>query len=63
MSLHAGQCWTYRAPSGYETSRIIIGAIVTFDGDRSIVLLQRDQRPTPARGRQRRDRNHSPFCP
>jgi hypothetical protein len=37
MDLHAGQCWTYRAPSGFETSRLVIGAIVTFDGDRSIV--------------------------
>ena len=37
MDLHAGQCWTYRAPSGFEASRLVIGAIVTFDGDRSIV--------------------------
>jgi hypothetical protein len=37
MNLHAGQCWTYRAPIGFETSRLVIGAIVTFDGDRSIV--------------------------
>lgn len=37
MVLHAGQCWTYRAPPGHETSRLIIGAIATFDGDRSIV--------------------------
>jgi hypothetical protein len=37
MELHAGQCWTYRAPSGFETSRLVIGAIVKFDGDRSIV--------------------------
>jgi hypothetical protein len=37
MGLSAGQCWTYRAPNGFETSRLIIGAIVTFDGERSIV--------------------------
>jgi hypothetical protein len=37
MGLSAGQCWTYRAPNGFETSRLIIGAIVTFEGERSIV--------------------------
>lgn len=33
----AGQSWTYRAPAGFESSRLIIGAIATFDGDRNIV--------------------------
>jgi len=37
MEFHAGQCWTYRAPEGYESSRLIIGAIVTFERDRSII--------------------------
>jgi hypothetical protein len=37
MNLAAGQSWTYRAPEGFEASRLIIGAIVTFDGKRSIV--------------------------
>jgi hypothetical protein len=37
MQLSAGQCWTYRAPQGFEASRLIIGAIVAFGGKRSIV--------------------------
>jgi hypothetical protein len=37
MEFHAGQCWTYRAAEGFESSRIIIGAIVTFSGGRSVV--------------------------
>jgi hypothetical protein len=37
MSFAAGQCWTYRAPRGFETSRLLIGAIASFDGHRNIV--------------------------
>ncbi|MGE3228526.1 MAG: hypothetical protein AB7J30_03730 [Hyphomicrobium sp.] len=37
MNFHAGQSWTYRAPKGFEASRLLIGAIATFDHDRSIV--------------------------
>jgi hypothetical protein len=37
MDLVAGQSWTYRAPEGFEGSRIVIGAIVRFVGSRSIV--------------------------
>jgi hypothetical protein len=37
MDFHAGQCWTYRAPHGFESSRLLIGAIATFDGHRNIV--------------------------
>lgn len=36
-SFAAGQCWTYRAPPGFETSRIIIGAIVTFEDREAII--------------------------
>jgi hypothetical protein len=33
----AGQRWTYRAPEGFENSRIVIGAIVSFeDGERVV---------------------------
>jgi hypothetical protein len=39
MQLSAGQSWTYRAPEGFEASRLIIGAIVTFGGKRSIVCV------------------------
>lgn len=33
----AGQRWTYRAPAGFEASRLIIGAIVTFPEREQIV--------------------------
>lgn len=33
----AGQCWTYRTPAGYEPSRIVIGAVVTFDDGQVVV--------------------------
>ena len=37
MSFATGQRWTYRAPEGYEASRIVIGAILRFDGSESII--------------------------
>jgi hypothetical protein len=37
MNVAAGQCWTYRAPKGFEASRLLIGAVATFGGDRTIV--------------------------
>ncbi len=37
MEFAAGQSWTYRAPEGFETSRLLIGAIASFDGHRTIV--------------------------
>ncbi|HEX7076735.1 MAG TPA: hypothetical protein VF226_22070 [Hyphomicrobiaceae bacterium] len=33
----AGERWTYRAPAGFEHSRIIVGAVVTFT-DREPVI-------------------------
>lgn len=37
MSFAAGQRWTYRAPQGYEASRIVIGAVVSFgEGERVV---------------------------
>jgi hypothetical protein len=38
MGLAAGQSWTYRAPQGFESSRLLIGAIATFGGEQKIVL-------------------------
>jgi hypothetical protein len=35
--LAAGQSWTYRAPAGFEASRMLIGAIVTFPDSARIV--------------------------
>lgn len=37
MKFAAGQSWTYRAPRGFEASRLLIGAIATFGGDRAII--------------------------
>lgn len=37
MDFSAGQSWSYRAPEGFESSRIIIGAVVTFTGDQHIL--------------------------
>lgn len=37
IPLAAGQRWTYRAPEGFETSRMIIGALVTFADSPPIV--------------------------
>ena len=36
MSFEAGQQWTYRAPADIADSRIIIGAMVEFEGGRRI---------------------------
>jgi hypothetical protein len=33
----AGQRWTYRAPAGFEASRIVIGAVVSCSGDQKVV--------------------------
>ncbi|HKZ97297.1 MAG TPA: hypothetical protein VJ045_09980 [Hyphomicrobiaceae bacterium] len=37
MTFAAGQRWIYRAPEGFEASRLVIGAILKFDGGHSIV--------------------------
>lgn len=33
----AGECWSYRAPKGFETSRILVGAVLTFQDREPIV--------------------------
>lgn len=35
--LAAGQQWTYRTPAGFETSRLVIGAIVSFQDHEPVV--------------------------
>jgi hypothetical protein len=37
MEFAAGQSWTYRAPQGFESSRLLIGAIASFDRHRTII--------------------------
>lgn len=31
MTFAAGQCWRYRAPEGFETSRLIVGAVIEVE--------------------------------
>lgn len=33
MQFSAGQRWAYRAPAGFEASRIVIGAVAVFPGE------------------------------
>lgn len=37
MEFAAGQSWTYRAPSGFESSRLQIGAIASFGARGTII--------------------------
>lgn len=37
MNFAAGQRWTYRAPPGFEASRIVIGAVVSFGAHDRVV--------------------------
>lgn len=39
LELQPGQCWRYGAPAGFETSRLVIGAIATFSADAHIVCV------------------------
>ena len=35
----AGDCWSYRAPAGFESSRIVIGAVLRFADQPSIICI------------------------
>jgi hypothetical protein len=37
MDIKAGQAWLYRAPAGFEASRILVGAVLTFPEGAKIV--------------------------
>lgn len=39
MTFAAGQRWTYCAPEGYEMSRLIVGAVLTFAGHEPVVCF------------------------
>jgi len=34
---HAGQCWRYSPPQGHDSSRILIGAVISFQDREPIV--------------------------
>lgn len=37
FAFESGQQWTYRAPEGFEGSRIVVGAVLTFSGHEPVV--------------------------
>jgi hypothetical protein len=39
MTFTAGQRWSYRPPLGFEASRLVIGAIVAFDGQSPVICI------------------------
>jgi hypothetical protein len=39
IELRAGDAWTYRAPEGFENSRLVIGAVVRFADQPAIVCV------------------------
>ncbi|KAB2848225.1 MAG: hypothetical protein F9K44_11410 [Hyphomicrobiaceae bacterium] len=41
----AGQCWTYRAPEGFSSSRIVIGAVLAFSGSAPIMCCMVSDAP------------------
>ena len=40
-----GQSWTYEAPRGFEDSRIVIGAILTFASHQPVICAAVTQAP------------------
>lgn len=62
QSFELGQSWSYRAPSGFEESRIVIGAILTFHDHEPVVCCAVNAAPRRlADGRI--DRVTIPFLP
>lgn len=41
----AGECWAYRAPKGFERSRIIVGAVVSSNENEQIVCCAVERAP------------------
>jgi hypothetical protein len=41
----AGQRWTYRTPAGFETSRIVIGAILYFTDQAPLACIAVEEAP------------------
>ena len=46
MEYAAGQRWTYRTPEGFEASRIVIGAVVSFGENDRVVCAAVAGAPT-----------------
>lgn len=58
----AGQSWRYRAPAGFEDSRIVVGAIVRFEKGENIVCCSVNKLPRKANGHAS-DTMALPFLP
>lgn len=62
VTFEAGQQWTYDAPEGFDRSRIVIGAVLTFAGHEPVVCCAVTDAPRRlADGRV--DRVTIPFLP
>ena len=62
MDFHAGQRWTYRSPEGFASSRLIIGAVVSFEGGESVICCSVTQAPRSGGG-EHHDAVSIPFLP
>lgn len=62
MSFVAGQSWAYRAPEGFESSRVVIGAIVHYEERESIVCFSVYNAPR-GRGAAPHETTIIPFVP
>lgn len=60
MSYATGQLWTYKAPEGFENSRIVIGAVATCTDDSRIICFSVSN--APANG-SRSETTTIPFIP
>lgn len=45
MTFAAGQRWTYHTPEGHHSSRIVIGAIVTFGSGQCVICCAVSEAP------------------
>jgi hypothetical protein len=50
MTFAVGDRWTYRAPTGFESSRLIIGAILHFENAERVMCFCKQADGTVARG-------------
>lgn len=45
QAFQAGQVWSYAAPEGFEDSRLLIGAILSFEDGERVVCCSVDRAP------------------
>lgn len=59
----AGQSWKYRAPAGFEESRLVVGAIVRFEKGENIVCCSVNNLPRKVNGGDALETISVPFLP